>query len=421
MNSIRTASPFVTLCVVGVFARLSYAMARTPVLALFAHYLGAPPEGIGLVVGISTVTGIFFKLPAGVLSDIVGRRSMLLIGLCVFAFAPFLYLLVDGYWSLVAVRFLHGFATAVYGPVAMAAVADVAGERKAERLSWFSSLTIIGTLCGAPLGGFVLWWLAGKSAGGGATLSTFHSIYIVVGGFGLIALLVAMAGLRDLKPRDAAPSAERTLAAVYRRFWTGLGQVIRDHRVVVTSSMEGLQNMSLGALEAFLPVYAVIVAGLTPFQAGLLWGIQIIVTLLAKPLMGRLADRHGRKPVVFLGMLLCAAAFATIPLARTFATLIGLAMVFGFGEALVTSSAAAMVADLCEAKHSGAAMGTFGTIFDVGHAAGPIAAGALITAFSGNYFRAFAPIAVMLVLGGFVFLLTVSEKRPARSARLQRV
>jgi len=31
-------------------------------------------------VGISTVTGIFFKLPSGALSDVIGRRRTLLMG-----------------------------------------------------------------------------------------------------------------------------------------------------------------------------------------------------------------------------------------------------------------------------------------------------------------------------------------------------
>ncbi len=70
-----------SLCAVGFLARFSYALARTPVLPLFALYLGAGPEVIGFVVGISTVTGIFFKLPSGALSDLIGRRKTLLAGL----------------------------------------------------------------------------------------------------------------------------------------------------------------------------------------------------------------------------------------------------------------------------------------------------------------------------------------------------
>lgn len=146
-------SPFTALCTVGFFARLSYALARSPVLPLFALYLGAGSEAIGFAVGISTVTGIFFKLPSGALSDVIGRKRTMLIGLVIFAALPFAYLFIDNYQALIVVRFIHGLATAIYGPVSMAVVADVAGERKGELLSWFSSITIIGNLLGAPLGG----------------------------------------------------------------------------------------------------------------------------------------------------------------------------------------------------------------------------------------------------------------------------
>ena len=60
-------------------------------LPLFALYLGASPEAIGFIVGISTVTGIFFKLPSGALSDIIGRKKTMMIGLLVFAVLPFSY------------------------------------------------------------------------------------------------------------------------------------------------------------------------------------------------------------------------------------------------------------------------------------------------------------------------------------------
>jgi len=62
---------FTALVLIGFIARLSYGMARTPLLALFARSLGASSAAIGLAVGMSTVTGIF-KAPAGTLSDVSG-------------------------------------------------------------------------------------------------------------------------------------------------------------------------------------------------------------------------------------------------------------------------------------------------------------------------------------------------------------
>lgn len=386
------------LCAVGFFARLSYALARSPVLPLFALYLGAGPEIIGWVVGISTVTGIFFKLPAGALSDVIGRRKTMLAGLIVFAFMPFSYFWVKDATLLLVIRFLHGFATAIYGPVAMAVVADAAGSRKGEMLSWFSSVTIVGNLLGAPLGGFLLFQL---SQSGAPALGNFHWVYLGSGIAGCLSLLLGAMLLRNRNETVTHVG----LRASFERFASGIREVVSDRRIVLISSMEGLQNMTMGALEAFLPIYAVMVAGLNEFQAGLLWGAQVLVTILSKPLMGRLSDRYGRKPAIVVGMLACAISFAAIPLLTQFELLLLASLVFGLGEAFVTSSSAALVADLCKERHFGTAMGTFGTIFDVGHASGPILAGLLIARW--DYLMAFSSLSVLLLLAIPVFILGV--------------
>ncbi len=363
-------SAFNNLCTVGFLARFSYALARNPVLPLFALFLGAGPEAIGLAVGISTVTGIFFKLPAGALSDVVGRRRTMLAGLVVFGVMPFFYLLIESYSALVVVRFLHGLATAIYGPVAMAVVADVAGSRKGELLSWFSSVGIIGTLLGAPIGGFIL----DVGTNGGPVLWQFRLV------FALSALAGVAAMVLGFKTLGIEEKVEHGLGLWERlaKFREGIREVLSDRGIITTSSMEGVQNMTMGALEAFLPVYAVKVVGLTEFQAGLLWGAQIVVTMLSKPLMGKMSDARGRRGLIVAGLALCGASFAMVPFLQGFLTLMAACLVFGLGEALVTSSTAALVADMCRERHFGSAMGAFGTIFDVGHASGPILAGLLV-------------------------------------------
>jgi MFS transporter, DHA1 family, multidrug resistance protein len=407
----RTAAPhsflatFNGLCVVGFLARASYALARTPVLALFAASLGAGPEAIGFAVAISTITGIFFKMPAGVLSDVIGRTRTLFMGLAVFAVVPFAYLWVSSYEALVVVRFFHGFATAIYGPVAMAVVVGVAGDKRAEMLSWFSSVTIIGNLVGAPLGGLLLTWLP---AGQAPNLTHFHMIYGVVAALGMASVLTA---LWVMQGKWDAPKHENghTLGAVWARFRTGVREILMDHRVLLTSNVEGFQNLSVGALEAFLPIYAVVICGFSAFQAGLLWGVQVASTVLSKPIMGRISDRHGRQNLLFWGMFVCAVPFVLIPWFHSFGVLLLLATIFGLGEAVVTSSAAALVADFCREDHLGSAMGTFGTIFDVGHASGPLIAGLLIglTGSGGDYRLPFAAVAVLLIAAAVAFRIGI--------------
>ncbi|MHC1724813.1 MAG: MFS transporter [Syntrophobacteraceae bacterium] len=398
----KSLNPLMGLYVVGFFARLSYALARSPVLPLFALYLGAGPEAIGFVVGISTVTGIFFKLPSGALSDVIGRKRTMLVGLVVFALMPFTYLFVHDYFLLSVIRFVHGFATAIYGPVSMAVVADMAGSKKAEMLSWFSSVTIIGNLLGAPIGGFLLYSISRSAV---PSIGDFQMVFLLSGGSGVISLLFALSLLKGEESAGTGAGLRESL----KRFFSGISEVVSDKRIVVTSSMEGLQNMTMGALEAFLPIYAVTVAGLNEFQAGLLWGAQVFVTILSKPVMGKISDRYGRKPLITVGMILCAGSFASIPMLGSFHFLLVTAVLFGFGEAFVTSSSAALVADFCKEKHFGTAMGTFGTIFDIGHASGPILAGILIAKW--GYLHAFWALSAILIVAVPIFILSVDARR----------
>lgn len=141
------------------------------------------------------------------------------------------------------------------------------------------------------------------------------------------------------------------------------------------------------------------ICSITEFQAGLLWGVQILAVMAMKPVMGRLSDRQGRAPLLFWGMFVCAIPFALIPWFRDYWILMVLAACFGLGEAMVTSSAAALVADFCKEAQLGSAMGAFGTLFDIGHASGPLLAGLLIGLTGGEDYRAsFGLVAVLLVI-----------------------
>ena len=122
-------SIFLTLCTMGLFAILSSTMSKNPVLNPFATSLGTPEVWSGFVAAASTIPGILISLPAASLSDIYGRKKFLLIAGFVFASAPFLYLLITVWWQLILVRFYHGFATAIFIPVAEASIAELAPSK----------------------------------------------------------------------------------------------------------------------------------------------------------------------------------------------------------------------------------------------------------------------------------------------------
>src|SRR5690349_23613973 len=144
------------LVVAGAVGRFGYQMARSPVLPLFAHSLNATGAYLGLIVAASTLTGVVLKLPAGALSDLTGRRAMLRIGALFFAIPPFLYIFVHSSGALLALRFVHGIATAIYGPVASALVVSLSTRGRAARLGFLASAQDIGSASGPVIGGLVL-------------------------------------------------------------------------------------------------------------------------------------------------------------------------------------------------------------------------------------------------------------------------
>ena len=109
-----------------------------------------------------------------------------------------------------------------------------------------------------------------------------------------------------------------------------------------------------------------------------------------------------------IGLLICAATFVGISQVSLFSALLFLSAGFGFGEAVVSSSSAALVADSSQFKTLGAGMGMQGTIGDIGHASGPLLAGVLIERMS--YFNAFSLIAAVQVLAAGLFWITMRRR-----------
>ena len=124
----------------GALAIFSSTISKTPILPIFAKSLGATGAQIGWIASASTIPGILVSYLAGDLADRYGYKKVLVGSLLVFASAPFLYLLVYDPLGLGAVRFYHGFATAAFGPVAMATIAAFSGKNTGQNLSLYSNL-----------------------------------------------------------------------------------------------------------------------------------------------------------------------------------------------------------------------------------------------------------------------------------------
>ena len=386
-----TSRSFALLCTIGVLCFISYNMVRMPVLALFAESLGASPERIGVIVSVSTLTGVVLKLPSGALSDIYGRRILLRIGVIAFGIPPFFYPFISDLNLLTLLRLFHGLATAIFAPSALATVAELYRERRGAALGTYTACTQSGALLGPFIGGYL------------AFAYGYSSAFLTAGLFGCAAIVLFYSlHLSPPPPR----LHDKGLASVWSEMWRGFSIVARNRKVLVTSSTDAAKMIANGALMAFLPLYGISV-GLNAGEVGLLFTIQSLTSFVSKPIMGRVSDRMGRQPLIMLGLLICAVTFVSIPHVSELALLLVLSAGFGFGEAVVSSPSSAFVADSSEFKTLGAGMGMQGTIGDIGHASGPLLAGVLIANMS--YAGAFGIIAGLQVAAAVFFWLAMRK------------
>lgn len=380
-------TPFILLCTSGVFAIFSSTISKSPVLPLFTAYLGANPTGVGIIAAVSAFTGIVASIPAGMLSDKIGRRKMLILSAIVFSTAPFLYLFVTQVWHLAVVRFYHGLATAIFIPVAMALVADLFRKERGEKMGWFSTATLGGRFLAPIVDGMILGFIAYNP-----TLS-YKVVYIICGVAGIATLLLVLQ-IPTLQTQDHIQQNPQEI-------FTAFKTVISNRKILITSIVEASILFAYGTFETFLPLYSINI-GLTPYEIGIFLSAQILTLALSKPMLGRFSDRHGRKQQIFIGTIIGSFCIGSFFYFQSFTTLLVLSILFGLCVSIVTSATSAFIADLSKHSTRGSAMGTLGSIMDIGHTTGPIAAGILASYFGLGY--SFIGASIVLMIIAVVFL-----------------
>mgnify|MGYP001185928664 CR=1 FL=1 len=376
-------SPFRLLCLTGFLAIFGTTMAKNPVLPFFAESLGADAKAIGLVASLSPLAGVLISLPAGMLSDRIGRGRLLRLSGLFFALSPLGYLWAGSIWELALVRFIHGLATGIFMPVAMAQVADMHDASRGERLGLMSSVTQLGRFL-APLAGGALLGLGGTLPG----KEGFTWVYA-----GCLVLGVGAAVLVFRLP-DATTKAHAAAVGTPAAL---LGTVLRNRPVLLGCLVEAAALFAFGTFEAFFPRH-VRDAGFGPHWAGAFMAVQVLTVALSKPFFGRLSDRKGREWQIVFGALAMAATMFTMGQAGGLVSLGAISLTLGLSLSFTLAASTSYIADVSPAQTRGTAMGLLGSIMDIGHSTGPLAAGMVIAVY-GNVGGFFCSGLVVLAAG----------------------
>jgi DHA1 family multidrug resistance protein-like MFS transporter len=173
-------------------------------------------------------------------------------------------------------------------------------------------------------------------------------------------------------------------------------------------------QLGLGIISPILPLYAKTFAA-TATEIGLVFTAFSVSRALLGPLVGRLSDRIGRRPLILGGLLIYTAVSVLYASAESLWMLGAFRLLQGIGSVMVTPIAQAYVGDLTPKGREGRYMNAFYSSQFIGMAFGPLLGGFIGGTWS--YAAAFYVMGGLSMLSCLLVFLTVPVDQTAKERR----
>ena len=361
-----------------------------PILPFYIESMGAGGTELGLLVASYAIMRLFCGPVWGSLSDRVGRKPILLIGILGNALAMVWFGLATQLWMLFAARILSGILSSATSPTTMAYIGDSTPEKeRGGGMGLLGAAGGIGTILGPALGGFL----------GGETLSI---PFFVAAGLSFISLLLALIFLPESLPKTERQKAEDKKSILDMRLWmttirSPLGLLFLLTFISTCGLMIFANVFGLYALERF---------SYGTQEVGVMMMVLGLVSALAQgALAGPLTARWGDERIIKSGLLLTAIGFILMLLANTTLTILLTTALFGLGTALQVPALSSLTSKRATVPQ-GVAMGLSNSFVSLGRIFGPVLGG---TIFDVNIFLPYLSGSAIMGIGFLVSLVTLHK------------
>lgn len=330
-----------------------------PIVPYFKETLQPSSTMIGILFSSYAVAMLAATPIFGPISDRIGRKIMLLVGLVGLILSTVLFAFSDSMGLLITARFVQGISAAATWPTALALLADLFPSSKRGAVMGIALTAIsTGTLLGAPIGG----WLFEAS---GHRTPFLAAAAVTVVSFALVYVF-----LREESSRTASEKLQ-------------VIGLLRHPQVAFIAGIVLLAEISLCLLEPTLPVFLTDTLQVSPAAIGLLFAVMTLGYGLIAPVAGSLSSRFNPYTLMFAGICSLAVFMPFLVWAGTLWQA-ALAMAFvGASVGFTLSPTLATLGEIIDRGGSGAygtAYSLFNMFHGVGMVAGPLAGGILTDA-----------------------------------------
>ncbi len=394
--------------------------------------------GVAFQIGIITAGNLLMKFllsPAyGDLSDLSGRKPIIVIGMAVYTFLMAGYGLASDFFSLFVLRMLSGVASAAVWPVGQALVVDASSEEKKGRNLGFYMLSMMAGMTTGPFIGYGFFTIL--SGYGFSEILSYRYTFIGVASLGLIATLFLILNVNDPKIQNI----ERPMREIY---FSSIKQLLKKtvesprfilqiffkspsyrssdlYTIYFVAIVNGFATALLLPITAlFLEEYYLLGSG----EIAIIIGIVGLLALFGAPVGGSLSDKIGRKRTVWISGISVAFFIMLFGIKTKIIILVGIFVLIRFLFMAMQSSFRAFQSDLIPDTSRGKEFGIVDATYNFGAVLGPIVGGYLYDLFFLQEFHiintvvltgagiAYVSSGILLLISNIILILFAKERK----------
>jgi len=364
-----------------------------PFLPMYATRLGVGAGAIGLLLSAYSIMQFIFAPVLGRLSDRIGRRPIIMLGLLGSSLSYLIYGFTDSFAGLLISRAVHGACAATIS-TAQAYVADTTEESKRAH-----AMGMIGAAFGL---GFVL----GPAVGGLLGAVSLRTPVLFAAALTFTNLIFAAVWLPESHHPQAlaqdAASGARAGARAGSRWSLDLPRRLGRHRALAPLFVVAfLLTFAIAALEATFALTVPAVYGYAAAGVGGLLAFAGLAQAIAQGyLVGKLVPRTGEAALVVAGAASLAIGLAPLGSWSSHVALYGMLILIASGYGVGTTAVATLISRRTGRELQGEALGLNQSVLSLARVIGPIAGGLVYQAMgpAAPYFGGAAVAAVAMVL-----------------------
>lgn len=351
--------------------------------------IGGKAEHKGYIIALFTLVAMAARPFSGRLSDTIGRVPVMMFGVVVCIALGFLYPMLTFVWGFFVLRFIHGLSTG-FTPTGNAAyVADIVPlTKRGEAMGYLGFFNSLGMAAGPALGSQLMVWLNGS----------YQWLFWISSAVALLSAMVVF-GLPE-----TLENKQKMRLSLLKIKWVD----VYEPRVLQPFFTLLLTAFSFGVVLTVIPDLATHI-GME--NKGTFFTVFTLSSLASRLTAGRVSDRIGRVPVLYVSTILLAIALVIIGFADTKLIFLTGAAIYGFALGINSPTIYAWAIDLSSEQHKGRGMGTVYIGLEISIGLGALVAGYL---FADNYDQIGWPFFISAVLSvvAFFYLLLFGKRSP---------